>query len=248
MINNLELEYLINQKLNSDNIIDVVPNGLQVEGNKEINNIITGVTASQALINYACQNKADAIIVHHGFFWKNESQLIRGIKYNRLKKLLMNNINLYSWHLPLDIHPELGNNVQFAKTLNIKIIGMINNMVLQGELINPLNGIEFQKLIQKKLGYKVFYFNENIKRKIKYLSWCTGAGQKYIDLLFGKNIDAFISGELSEQTIHSAREIGIHFYAAGHHASERGGIKALTNWLSTNYNLYVKFLDIYNPG
>ncbi|MXP67540.1 Nif3-like dinuclear metal center hexameric protein [Pantoea sp. Aalb] len=246
-MNNIELEEIVNKKLNTNNFNDYIPNGLQVEGRNKIKNIITGVTACQLLINEAINIKADAIIVHHGFFWKNELPFIKGIKRQRLRSLLENNINLYSWHLPLDAHPDLGNNVQLGHILNINIKGNILPLVLWGEFKTPINGRALFKKIEKYLGRTPLHCNDNAPEFIKKIAWSTGKGQCFIDeaALFG--VDAFITGEVSEQTIHSARELKIHFFAIGHHASERGGVKALGEWLALNYKLNITFIDIYNP-
>ncbi|BAH83342.1 Nif3-like dinuclear metal center hexameric protein [Candidatus Ishikawella capsulata] len=247
-LSNLELEYIINQKLNSDNVNDYVPNGLQVEGRSYIKNIITGVTACQALLNEAVKLNADAIIVHHGYFWKNEAKIIKGMKRTRLKTLLFNNINLYSWHLPLDMHSELGNNVQLAKLLNINIAGEIMPLVLWGELVQQLKVSDFLHYITQNTGSIPIYCGNNKSSLIKRIAWSCGSGQKFIDDAVNFGIDAFCSGEISEQTVHSAREQDIHYFAIGHHNSECGGIKALGNWLAEKYQLNVTFINIPNPA
>ncbi|MBX4180948.1 type 2 GTP cyclohydrolase I [Sodalis sp. CWE] len=248
-MHNNELEHLINQKLNNDSMLkDYLPNGLQVEGRQFIQRIVTGVTACQALLDSALTQNADAIIVHHGYFWKNETSVVRGIKRCRLKTLLANDINLYAWHLPLDIHPELGNNTQLAIMLDIQITGSLNPFVLQGELLSPINGDDFRRRIEEKLGHNILQCSDNAPLQIKRLAWCTGNGQQFIELAAQAGVDAFITGEVSEQTIHIAREYGVHFYAAGHHVTERGGILALGDWLSKQCNLNVVFIDIPNPA
>ncbi|WWO98731.1 MAG: Nif3-like dinuclear metal center hexameric protein [Candidatus Dasytiphilus stammeri] len=245
---NIELEKLINKQLNSANFHDYVPNGLQVTGREEIKIIITGVTACQALLDQAVSNHADAIIVHHGYFWKNELPLIQGIKRQRLKTLLLNDINLYSWHLPLDAHPKLGNNAQLAKILDIKVQGEIVPFLCWGTFLQPLTSEALIKRITAKLGRIPLYFADNqAPSLISSVAWCTGGGQKFINEAANFCVDAFITGEASESTIHSARENKLHFFAAGHHATERGGIQALTKWLEKNYNFNITFIDIYNP-
>ncbi len=149
---NSELESLINEKLNTASFSDYGPNGLQVEGRETVQKIITGVTASQALLDEAVRQEADAVIVHHGYFWKNESPIIRGMKRNRLKTLLANDINLYGYHLPLDAHPELGNNVQLAQLLGITVMGEIEPLVPWGELAMPVPGLELASWIEARLG------------------------------------------------------------------------------------------------
>ena len=145
---NTELEQLINDKLNSAAISDYAPNGLQVEGKETVHKIVTGVTASQALLDEAVRLQADAVIVHHGYFWKGESPVIRGMKRHRLKTLLENDINLYGWHLPLDAHPELGNNAQLAALLGITVMGEIEPLVPWGELSMPVPGLELASWIE----------------------------------------------------------------------------------------------------
>lgn len=251
-MNNLELEQLINQKLSSDKINDYAPNGLQVEGKTEIKKIITGVTASLALIDYAISQNADAILVHHGYFWKSENPCIRGMKGKRIKALLVNDINLYGYHLPLDVHPELGNNAQLAKLLDIKNLQPLEkgavSIPVWGELKEPMTGKDFAEKIEKVLNRKPLICIENGPHLIRKIGICTGGGQGYIDLAAEQGCDAFITGEVSEQTIHSAREQELHFFSAGHHATERYGIKALGEWLAKEYGFDVEFKDIDNPA
>ena len=252
IMNNLELEQLINQKLSSDKINDYAPNGLQVEGKTEIKKIITGVTASQALIDYAISQNADAILVHHGYFWKSENPCIRGMKGKRIKALLVNDMNLYGYHLPLDVHPELGNNAQLAKLLDIENLQPLEkgaaSIPVWGELKEPMTGKDFSEKIEKVLNRKPLICIENGPHLIRKIGICTGGGQGYIDLAAEQGCDAFITGEVSEQTIHSAREQGLHFFSAGHHATERYGIKALGEWLAKEYGFDVEFKDIDNPA
>ena len=246
---NFYLEKIINEELDNNKIDDFVPNGLQIEGKTEVKSIITGVTACQALLDTAVSYNVDAILVHHGYFWKNEAIHIKGMKRRRIHTILVNDINLYSWHLPLDIHPTLGNNIQLGKLLDIDICGKITPLVYWGKLKNSLKNKELINYLSNKLNQKPIYCGDNnAPTKITRVAWCTGGGQNFIDdvVNFG-NIDAYITGEVSEQTIHSAREQGIHFFAAGHHATEQGGIKALGEWLVDNYNLDVTFVNIHNP-
>ena len=252
IMNNLELERLLNEKLSTDRINDYAPNGLQVEGKAEIKKIITGVTASQALIDYAVAQQADAVLVHHGYFWKSENPCIRGMKGKRIKTLLVNDINLYGYHLPLDVHPELGNNAKLAQLLGIGDLQPLENSTTSipvwGMLKEPVTAEEFAQRIEQVLQRKPLICTENGPHLIRKIGICTGGGQGYIDLAAAQGCDAFITGEVSEQTIHSAREQGIHFFAAGHHATERYGIKALGEWLAAEYGLDVEFKDIDNPA
>ncbi|MBM7455028.1 dinuclear metal center YbgI/SA1388 family protein [Oceanisphaera litoralis] len=252
-MNNLELERLLNRQLNVAAIKDYCPNGLQVEGKTEVKHLVTGVTASQALIDHAIEVGADALLVHHGYFWKGEDERVRGIKRLRLKALLGHDINLYAYHLPLDIAPELGNNAQLAALLGIRVEGPLEpgnalSVSMSGELDEPLSGQQLSERLQQRLGRPVLHVGDQGPALIRRVGWCTGGGQGYIDLAADQGMDAFISGEVSEQTVHVARERGIHFFAAGHHATERYGIKALGDWLAREQGLQVSFVDIDNPA
>ncbi len=247
MMRNIELENVINRELKIDEFQDYAPNGLQVEGRAHIQRVVTGVTACQALLDEAVRHQADAIIVHHGYFWKNEPAVIRGMKRNRLKTLLCNDINLYGYHLPLDAHPSLGNNAQLARLINAKVVGLIEPFVPHGEFEQPITPVELAARIEQALGRQAFYLGDNAPAEIRKLAWCTGGGQSFIQAVAEFGVDAFITGEVSEQTVHIAREMGLHFYAAGHHATERYGVKALGEWLAGHYGLDVTFIDIPNP-
>lgn len=247
-MNHYELENIVNQQLNSSAFSDYAPNGLQVEGRTEVKTLITGVTASQALVDEAVARNADAILVHHGYFWKSEPAVITGMKRNRLRALLANDINLYGWHLPLDAHPQLGNNAQLAKLLDIEVKGEVQPLVFWGELATPLSGEALAQRIEQRLGRTPLHCGDHAPAQIRRVAWCSGGGQGFIDSAAAFGVDAYITGEVSEQTIHSAREQGIHFFAAGHHATERGGIKALGEWLAEQHGLDVTFIDIPNPA
>jgi len=248
----IELEKYLNHLLKPEQIKDYAPNGLQIQGTEQIDKIITGVTASQALIDKAIAEKTDAIIVHHGYFWKNESYVIRGMKHKRIKALLDNNINLFAYHLPLDIHPTLGNNAQLAKLLNIKVTGPLElgnaiSVAIQGELPELHTGTQLAQLIDSTLNRTCLHIAPPSNKKIKTIAWCTGGGQDYIELAAEQGIDAFISGEVSEKTTHIAHEMDIHFFAAGHHATERYGVKALGEHIAKEQDVEVVFVDIDNP-
>jgi len=247
-MNHYELEKIVNQQLNSSAFSDYAPNGLQVEGRTQVKTLIAGVTASQALVDEAVARNADAILVHHGYFWKSEPAVIKGMKRNRLRALLANDINLYGWHLPLDAHPVLGNNAQLAKLLDIEVKGEVEPLVLWGELPTPLSGETLAQRIEEKLGRAPLHSGDNAPAQIRRVAWCSGGGQGFIDSAAAFGVDAYITGEVSEQTIHSAREQGIHFFAACHHATERGVCTALGEWLAEQYDLDVTFIDIPNPA
>lgn len=246
----LELTRYLNEFLQVSNYKDYAPNGLQVEGKAQINTIVTGVTACQALIDRAIELNADAILVHHGFFWKGESEVITGMKYRRIKALIKNDINLYGYHLPLDGHPMLGNNAELGRALGIvdaeSIEGVAQGLVWQGRLDNPMSVNDFSTLLGGVLQRQPLHLGDKDK-PIHHVAWCSGGAQDYIDIAAEQGMDAFISGEVSERTYHSAQELGIHYFAAGHHATERFGIKALGEHLASEFELTHHFVDITNP-
>lgn len=251
-VSNQELNLFLNGLLRSSDISDYCPNGLQVEGKREIERIVTGVTASQALIDAAIAAKADAILVHHGYFWKGESQAIAGMKRQRIKALLSHDINLYAFHLPLDVHPELGNNRQLGQLLSIENIQAVagvkpTGVLMQGTFGKPLTTQSLSQWLTDKLGRDVLAEGERDK-VLRTVAWCTGGGQSFIEQAVDAGVDAFITGEVSEQTIHTAREMGISFFAAGHHATERYGIKALGEHVAAHFDVDVNFIDIPNPA
>ncbi|EIJ33675.1 Nif3-like dinuclear metal center hexameric protein [Thiothrix nivea] len=250
-MNLYELETYLNKLLNISKFRDYGPNGLQVEGKVEVRKIITGVTASQPLLDAAVGLGADAILVHHGYFWKNEASVIRGMKKRRIATLLKHDISLFGYHLPLDAHPELGNNAQLAKLLGIQVDGVMDERELQGvgnvgSLPEPQTLKAFGKQVADVLGREPLLIAGGDK-PIQRIAWCSGGAQSYIQQAFGLGVDAYLSGEVSEHTVHSARENGIHYIAAGHHATERYGIKALGEHLSAQFGLEHIFLDLDNP-
>ncbi len=248
-----EFTTLIDDLLLPNTVNDYCPNGLQVEGSVEINKVITGVTASQALIDEAIKRNADCILVHHGYFWKGESQTLTGLKMRRIKSLLLHDINLFAYHLPIDIHPELGNNAQLGKLLQVNNIQCHptltpNGIVMWGELATGFDAISFKQHLASVLHREPLHVSASSSKTIKKIAWCTGGGQGYIDACAALGVDAFISGEISEQTTHSARELDIHYFAAGHHATERYGVKAIGEYLSRISSVDVEFVDIPNPA
>ncbi|WP_281544158.1 Nif3-like dinuclear metal center hexameric protein [Grimontia sp. SpTr1] len=251
-MNNYQLESLLNDFLKPFAIKDYCPNGMQVEGKAEVKKIVTGVTASQALIDAAIEQGADALLVHHGYFWRGESEPLKGMKFKRIKALIDNGINLYAYHLPLDVHPEVGNNAQLAKLLGIQQRGGLedgnpNSVAVWGELPSAMSAKEFSELLAMKLNREPLHIESGVAKSIKTVGWCTGGGQDFIDLAASKGMDAFVSGEISERTTYSARELGIHYFSAGHHATERYGVKALGEWLASEHGFDVSFIDIDNP-
>ncbi|MGE3920163.1 MAG: Nif3-like dinuclear metal center hexameric protein [Gammaproteobacteria bacterium] len=251
MISRNELLKFINQLLKPELIADYCPNGLQVSGKSSISTLVTGVTACEELLTKAIELKADAILVHHGYFWKNEDPCIVRIKQKRLKLLLENDINLLAYHLPLDVHPEFGNNTLLAENLSIVLekrlsVGGVNNLLCYGVLSEPISPTDFSRRIAQRLKREPLHIAAN-KKEIKNVAWCTGAAQDYLSEVIQLNCDAYITGEISERSVYIARESNIHFYAAGHHATERYGVQALGNYLSKEFGLVHHYVELDNP-
>jgi dinuclear metal center YbgI/SA1388 family protein len=247
-----ELVAYADELLGTGHFSDFCPNGLQVQGRAEIGTLVGGVTACQALLDAAVERQADAVLVHHGYFWKGEDSRIVGMKRRRLATLLRHDIGLIAYHLPLDAHPELGNNAQLARVLDLTVTGTVGGngrtpgLVMLGALAAPLAGDAFAVHLADRLDRTPLYI-PGTDAPIRRLAWCTGAAQSYIKLAFDAGADAFLTGEASEQTVHFARENGLHFFAAGHHATERHGVQALGTHLAERFELDFGFIDIDNP-
>lgn len=227
---------------------DYCPNGLQVEGRAEVARVVSGVTASQAMIDAAIEHGADMLLVHHGYFWKGEEPTITGIKGRRIGSLIRNNINLLAYHLPLDAHPEVGNNVRLAAVMGWRVADSFGeqNLVLEG---SPEKSQSLQELaleLETRLQTRTLVIEAG-NRPVTRLAWCTGAAQGFIDAAAARGVDAFVSGEASEQTFHQARELGVHYIAAGHHATERYGVQALGAEIARRFGIEQQFIDIANP-
>jgi len=244
-----DIERYCNERLDCERFQDYAPNGIQVEGRSEVRRLVAGVTASLDLIEAAIAADADAIIVHHGYFWKNEAPVITGMKRRRLQKLLGHDVSLLAYHLPLDAHPEIGNNVELARRLGIEVEGELGNgggLALRGVLSRPLSAKGFADRIGKALGRTPLHLPGGAE-EIRRVGWCTGAADGYCQAAAEAGMDAYISGEVSEQTFHVCRETGIHYFAAGHHATERYGICALAKELAGYFDLDWRFIDVDNP-
>lgn len=230
---------------------DYCPNGLQVQGSDQIRKIVTGVTASQALVDAAAERGADLLLVHHGYFWKGEALPITGMRYKRIKALVDHGINLLAYHLPLDVHAELGNNVQLARLMGWSISGGLEpgnprSVGLVGETPDAMTGQAFAEALAQRLDREPLHIAGS-DRPIRRIAWCTGGAQGYIEKAVALGVDAYVTGEVSEPTVHAAREHGIHFFAAGHHATERYGVKALGEHLAQRFGIEHEFIDIDNP-
>ncbi len=247
----MELKALVDytrQLLQVERYADYCPNGLQLEGRANINKIVSGVTASMALLESAKNAGADAILVHHGYFWKNEDAAIVGLKRNRIKFLLENNISLLAYHLPLDAHPQLGNNAQLAQKLGLEVKSWQGNQGLVGLGILPSAPSlkDFSKHIENQLQRKPLVIGD-MNKSIKNVAWCTGGAQGYMQDAIDLGVDVFISGEISEQTYHLAQESGVVYIAAGHHATERYGVQALGEHLAEHFGIQHEYIEIDNP-
>ncbi|QDP73053.1 Nif3-like dinuclear metal center hexameric protein [Legionella israelensis] len=234
-----------------EDFADYSPNGMQIEGKPQINKICTAVTASKEVIAQAIEENADAIIVHHGYFWKGEEPVITGMKYQRIKAIMNHNISLFAYHLPLDCHPEYGNNVRLGRLLNIyecqqHNAGKIRNLLWSGVLSEAINAEQFRKQLNQKLQREPLHVTAHDK-PIRRIAWCTGAAQDFIIDAAQLGADAYISGEISERTYYQALELGIHYFSCGHHATERYGVQALGQHLAESFALEHQYIETNNP-
>lgn len=236
--------------LGSARMADYCPNGLQVEGRPQVRRIVSGVTASQALLDAAVAADADLVLVHHGYFWKGENPCVVGMKQRRLKTLLRHDISLLAYHLPLDVHPEVGNNAQLAARLGLTVEGPLDPadpkvVGLVGSLDTPQTALAFSRRVAQVLQREPLVVCNG--QPVRRVGWCTGGGQGYIDTAIAAGVDLYLTGEASEQTFHSACENGVSFIAAGHHATERYGVQALGEYLAQRFALEHRFIDCPNP-
>ncbi|MBT5231502.1 MAG: Nif3-like dinuclear metal center hexameric protein [Methylococcales bacterium] len=245
MVQRVELLQYLNDLLKPEQFKDYCPNGLQIEGTDTIEHLVTGVTACQALIDQTAQAKASALLVHHGFFWKNEAPQLVGMKHHRVKTLIQNDINLIGYHLPLDAHPTLGNNAQLASQLKLSIDQTFGdqNLAVAGNIDISTKALSDRLCQVLSRPPEVF----GASRQIKRLGICTGAAQGFLTQAAELGLDAFISGEVSESTFHIAEELNIQYFAAGHHATERFGVQAVGAHLAEHFGISHQFIDINNP-
>lgn len=243
-----ELEHYTCALLDTARFRDYSPNGLQIQGRDEVRKIVTGVSASLALIEQAIQRDADAILVHHGYFWKNEDACIVGVKQARIKLLLTHDISLFGFHLPLDAHPTMGNNAQLGQRLGFQLEGWAGeqNLIAYGALPEALTLEALSARIGERLQRPPVAIGIH-DRPIRRIAWCSGGAQGYFEQAAALGVDAYLTGEASEQNVHFARESGVAFIAAGHHATERYGIQALGEHLAAHFGLHHEFIEILNP-
>ena len=243
-----ELDIYLEQYLDVARFRDYCPNGLQVEGTATVERIVTGVTASSDLLAAAIDAEAHAVIVHHGYFWRGEDLCIVGIRRRRIAMLLQNDLNLYAFHLPLDAHPEVGNNVALARVLGFTVDGRCGeqDLVFYGHAETDITVAGLAERVAKRLEREPLVIGD-ASRNVKKIAWCTGAAQGYLDDAIRAGADAYITGEVSEQTVHLARESGVAFIAAGHHATERYGVQALGAHLAQRFGIEHLHIDVPNP-
>ncbi|MGN6231718.1 MAG: Nif3-like dinuclear metal center hexameric protein [Trinickia sp.] len=244
----IELELYLNDMLDIGRFKDYCPNGLQVEGRRRIDKIATGVTASLAFLTAAAEWGADAVLVHHGYFWRNEAPQITGRKYRRIKQLIDNEISLFAYHLPLDDHPEVGNNAQLGARL-----GLIGDTRFGADSLGwmttlpmPITLAHFAAQVEQTLGRAPLLLGDT-DMELRRIAWCTGGAQSYFEAAIDAGADVYLTGEISEQTTHVAAESGVAFLAAGHHATERYGVQALGAHVSERFDVEHLFIDIDNP-
>lgn len=239
-----------NTLLQPDRFKDYGPNGLQVEGRAEVRHIVSGVTASLALINAAIEAQADAIFVHHGLFWRGQDGRVTGWMKQRLARLLGHDINLFAYHLPLDAHPELGNNAQLGRVLGLQATQRFGEQDLgfMGTAPAALSNAQALALHIEQVLKRPVTLVEPENKAIKNIAWCTGGAQGYFEPAIAAGADVFITGEISEPQAHLARECGVAFIACGHHASERYGAPAVAAHIAAQYGLRHTFIEIDNPA
>lgn len=236
--------------LQADSFNDYCPNGLQVDADRPISHIITGVTASQALIEQAIHHNAQAILVHHGYFWKGEPAPLTGMKGKRIRTLMQHGISLLAYHLPLDAHPILGNNAQLANALGLKLDEALypEQKLPVGNIAQfdkPITIEDLTRRLSTALDREPLHLSGG-HSTVQRIGICTGGAQDMLEQAARRGCDAYISGEVSERTTHIAKELGIDYFACGHHATERGGVNALGNYIAQELGLIVKFIDIDN--
>jgi dinuclear metal center YbgI/SA1388 family protein len=250
LVNREALAQFLATELEITRFRDYCPNGVQVEGRAEIKIIVSGVTASLALLEQAVLLNADAVLVHHGYFWRGEDMRVIGQKHKRLKLLLENDISLFAYHLPLDMHKQLGNNIQLANRLGIlpaarfgdDDLGWIGQMM--DSSIRTVG--DLAQHIERILGRPPLLIGSS-HQQLGQVAWCTGAAHNMLDMAINAGASVFLSGEISEPTVHLARESGVAYLACGHHATERYGVQALGEYIAKEFGVEHHFIDVDNP-
>jgi len=249
-VHRAELDDHLAQCLEVARFADYGPNGLQVEGRAEVRRLVSGVTASLALIEAAADLGADAILVHHGLFWRGQDGRVTGWMKQRLAALLRHDINLFAYHLPLDAHPTLGNNAQLGAHLGLVSEGTFGDKAL-GVIGRPVDGLCSLDELAARVGSRLArppVVAPGDGRPVRRVAWCTGGAQGWFESAIAAGADVYLTGEISEPQAHIARETGVAFLACGHHATERYGVQALGGHLAAHFGLAHQFIDIDNPG
>lgn len=243
-----ELTRYLDELLDAARFRDYCPNGLQVEGNADVRRIVAGVTASQTLVDTAIARGADTLLVHHGWFWRGEDGRITGFRKNRLQALLKHDINLIGYHLPLDAHAEFGNNAQLAKRMGWSVEGHFGeqDIAWYGRAPERLTLTDLTRKIRTELHREPQVIGDGV-RVVQRIAWCSGGAQSLFEQAIDQGVDVYVTGEISEQNVHLARESGVAFIAAGHHATERYGVQALAAHLAWRFGIECEFVDIDNP-
>lgn len=244
-----ELAKYLAAALDINRFRDYCPNGLQVQGTASVTHMVTGVTASLALLEAAHAAGADTVLVHHGYFWRGEDPRVVGTFHKRLKFLLEHDMNLFAYHLPLDAHAEWGNNVQLGKLLGLTINRYFGEQELGcvADANNVVSTVgDLQAKIEKILGRSPLLIGD-VAKNLNTIAWCTGAAQHAFAEAIAAGADVYISGEISEQTVHLARESGVAYLACGHHATERYGVQAIGQHCASQFDISHQFIDIPNP-
>lgn len=237
--------------LDAGAVKDYGPNGLQVEGTPTIHKVVTGVSACLELFNEARRHSAQAVLVHHGIFWEGMPRTLTGWRYHRVAELIHGDLNLIAYHLPLDRHPEVGNNAVAARALGLVELERFAEhqglpIGFKGEFTDPIPVEELVQRAEALYARKPLLFRGN-QNAIHSVGIVSGGAQAEIHQAIGAGLDAYITGEASEWVMNIAREAGIHFLSCGHYATERVGIKALGDHLHEEFGLEIEFIDIENP-
>ncbi|RZL30691.1 MAG: Nif3-like dinuclear metal center hexameric protein [Rubrivivax sp.] len=248
MTDRAALERQLNQWLEPARFKDYGPNGLQVEGRGDVNRLVCGVTASLALIDAAIEAKADAILVHHGLFWRGQDGRVTGWMKQRLAQLIRHDITLFAYHLPLDAHPELGNNAQLGKRLGWAADGRFGEQDLGFTAAVQATTLEDVTGQLRALTGRDVTAVPGDGRPLRRVAWCTGGAQGYFEAAITAGADVFVTGEISEPQAHYARETGVAFIAAGHHATERYGVQGVGERIAAEFGLDYRFIDVPNPA
>ena len=248
MVSTPDLVRYLDQLLGAASIKDYCPNGLQVEGAPVVSRAVFAVTASLATVEQAVSEGAQALLVHHGYFWRGEDPRVTGGRRRRLARLLAADINLIAYHLPLDLHPHLGNNAQFGNHMGwpVEQTGGDRGLIAMSTLARPETAAQLGRALKERLEREPLLVGD-LARDVSRIAWCTGGAQDMLEAAIELGADAFVSGEISERTTHLAREAGVVYAAAGHHATERYGIQALGRHLAEHLGIEAVFVDDPNP-